>query len=676
LARRDLLLCLALLLATIAIYSQVAHFEFTNYDDPDYTTANRHVRTGVTSANVTWAFTSSYVANWIPLTWISHMLDFQFFGANAGAHHITNLVLHLLNTLLLFLILQRMTTASVASAFVAAVFALHPMHIESVVWIAERKDLLCTFFFLLTIGAYVEFVRHRSTIRYLAMLVFFACALMSKPMAVTLPILLLLLDYWPLQQFKMVNIRRLLVDKLPLFAMAIAASVVTFFVQRGGGAVLESLPLGTRIENALVSYGVYLLKFVWPADLAVFYPYSEIPWWKVLLALAGLLAISIAVILRREKRQSHFVGWFWFLGTLIPVIGLVQVGGQARADRYTYIPLIGLGIMLAWTFKAFIRKHKWARPHLVLITLGICGAWGAADFSDLKYWHDSQALFQHAIEVTDGNYVAFSNLASAVRQAGHPHDAIPIFERALALKPHFADAENGLGDALSADKRFDEALPHSEEAVRLEPNLLSARINLGAAYSRADRPKEAEQQYRVALQIDPESEQARSGLGVTLAEQNRFQEALPQLEEAVRINPDYADGHYNLGRVLGLQENDERAMVEFREAIRVDPNNADVHYNLGTALAKRERFSQAADEFRLAVDLKPDYVNARFGYASALAMLENYDEAIQHFEGLLRLAPNFKPAKDGLEMCIYLKSHPGERPSANSSATKNGPTPR
>ncbi len=664
-ARRDLFFCLALLLAILAVYSQVAHFDFVNYDDPDYTTGNRHIRAGLTGAGVVWAFTSSYAANWFPLTWLSHMLDYQLYGSNAGGHHVTNLALHVLNTLLLFALLKRMSSNSPASAFVAFVFALHPLHVESVAWIADRKDLLCTLFSLLTIYAYVRFIDKPGTLRYLLMIVAFACALMSKSMAVTLPLVLLLLDYWPLRQFATVSFLRLVVEKIPLIAMSVAASIVTFLVQRDAGAVLDNVPFELRIENALVSYAVYILKFFWPTNLAVFYPYAPIPLWQPIVAALALTGITAFVMLQWGKRRYLAVGWFWYLLTLGPVIGIVQVGVQARADRYTYFPLIGLAIMLAWRFKGFVVKRKWMRPPLALIAVIICAAGAIVTWRNVNYWRNSLLLFQHAADVTDDNYVAYANLGWALLPDGHSHEAVGSFTRALAIKPHFASAESGLGEALSVDHRYDEAMPHVIEGVRLEPNSAIGHINLGAAYSRRGQTEEAAEQYRMALAIDPDNEVAHCGLGVALVEQGRLQEALPQLQESVRLNPDYGDGHYNLGRVYGLQGHPDQATAEFREAIRVQPTNPEAHYNLATALAARELISQAAEEFKLAVDYKPDYVNARFGYANALATMGNYSEAIPQFQALLRLKPDFAAANEALATCVYLRDHPEARPGAS-----------
>jgi tetratricopeptide (TPR) repeat protein len=735
LALRDVFICLVLLLATLGVYSQVAHFDFVNYDDPDYTTENLHIRGGLTTTDVQWAFTSSYAANWFPLTWISHMLDRKFFGSDAGRQHLTNLVLHMLSTLLLFALFKRMTGWSAASGFVAFVFALHPLHIESVAWIAERKDVLCALFWFLTMWAYLNYVARPGRWRYVLVAVAFGCALMSKSMAVTLPFALLLLDVWPLRRFAVDSgsgvigpklthgagsaaeggvgspklthgagggdgsathrrdqgsraghmgsrtrpttggagsVRGLVIEKLPLIALAIAVSIVTFLVQRGGGAVLDEIPLGLRIANALNSYVVYLVKFFWPANLAVFYPYEPIPVWQAALAALILAAITAFAIRRRSTQPYLAVGWFWYLGTLLPVIGLIQVGVQARADRYTYIPAIGIAIMLAWGFEDLVAARRWLGPPVAVIAMLACAGWATVTWRDLRYWRDSNELFQRAIAVTEGNYVAYSNLGAAFRQAGRDGDAIASYERALSIKPHFADAQDGLGETLTAEGRLDEGMAHLSEAVRLEPESVTGHVNLGAAFSKSGRAPEAADQYRIALQLNPESPEAHCGLGVALAEQNRLQEALAQLFEAVRIKSDYADGYYNLGRVLGLLGRTDEAMTQFVAAIRLQPENAEAHYNLGTALATRGRMNEAADQFRMAVYIKPDYVNARFNYASALANLEHYDEAIPQFQAILRLKPDFQPARESLAQCIELRDQAGgKRHRANPASAAN-----
>jgi tetratricopeptide (TPR) repeat protein len=589
------------------------------------------------------------------------MLDRELFGWDAGADHMVNLALHVLSSLLLFLLLTRMTRTTVSavwpSAFVAFAFALHPLHVESVAWIAERKDVLSALFFLMTIWAYLNYVDRPAAWRYVLVAIAFACALLSKSMTVTLPFVLLLLDFWPLKRWPRSAAGRLLIEKIPLIALAIAASIVTFLVQRGGGAVIAGglLPIDLRIENALASYAVYLLKFFRPSNLAVFYPYGEIPAWQAILAGVALAAITVFVIVERRNRPYLATGWFWYLGTLVPVIGLVQVGAQSRADRYTYLPMIGIAIMLAWGASDLAQRHPSLKLAIAGIAVALCASWMVLTWSNLQSWRNSVALFQHAIDATRDNYVAYSNLGAALRREGRIDAAVPYFERALSIKPHFADAHNGLGEALLAEGRVDEAEPHVTEAVRLEPQSASAHVNLAATLSKRGDSRAAAAEYRTALQLDPDSAEAHCGLGVALAEQGRTEEALAQLYESVRIDPGYADAHYNLGRLLGLQGRAEEAITQFSETVRLQPGNPEAHYNLGLALAGRGGMKEATDQFRAAVELKPGYVNARFNLASALANLEDYDEAIAQFQALLRIAPDFKPARDSLAQAIALR---------------------
>ncbi|HLW76244.1 MAG TPA: tetratricopeptide repeat protein, partial [Bryobacteraceae bacterium] len=639
------------------------------YGDPDYTTANSHVRAGLTGAGLAWAFTSSDQANWIPLTWISHMADYQLFGSNPRADHAVNLTLHVLSALLLFALLKRMTQTTWPSALVAFAFGLHPLHVESVAWIAERKDVLCALFFFLAIWLYLGYAAKPGPWRYAVMAIAFVCALLSKPMAVTLPFLLLVLDWWPLRRFAKTSVARLVIEKIPLIALAIAASVVTFMVERGAAAVMEGIPVDLRLENAILSYVIYLWKSIWPADLAVFYPYpSAIALWQCALAALLLAAITALAIALRPSKPYLLAGWLWFLGTLVPVIGLVQAGEQARADRYMYIPLIGLAIMFFFAAADFVNRESWRRPPAALVAGALCLAWIVAARTAVGNWRDSSTLFQHALAVTHDNYVAYTNLASAQRQAGNNDDAIDNFRHALEIHPHFLDAENGLGETLTTEGRIDDGISYLTEAVSRAPRLVSARINLGAAYSRKGMAGQAEEQYRLALQLDSESAIAHCGLGVSLNELGRSAEALPQLLEAVRIDPHYADAHYNLGRILALDGRTDEAIIEFREAIRIDRNNPESHYNLGVALAVRGKMLDAAHEFEKAVDLKPDYINARFNYASALADMQDYSNAIPQFEGLLRMAPNFAPAREALNRCRALQK---DQPDPGGSRGKS-----
>ena len=636
---------LALMLAAAALYARTGGFQFVNYDDPDYV-SSVHVRGGLTPGNIEWAFTSSYAANWFPLTWISHMADRDLFGDRAGGPHLVNVAMHALSTLLLFTLLHRLTHSVWRSAFVALVFAVHPLHAESVAWVAERKDVLCGVFWMLALWAYVRYVQTGKRSWYAALVAAFVSGVMAKAMIVTLPFALLLIDAWPLHRFS----RKSVIEKVPLMAISFAASAGTFLVQKTGGAVssTDQFAFGMRISNALVSYIRYAADFLWPANLAVFYPYHAVPLWQAITA-GALLAAVTACALRRDYLA---VGWFWFLGTMIPMIGLVQVGLQARADRYTYIPLIGLAIMLAWGAAEVLEGH---RTVLGALAAGGAAAMFLAAWIQIGYWRDSSTLFTHAIDVTDGNYVAYNNLGVAMRQSAQFAGAIANFENAVRIKPNYADAESNLGEALLAAGRSGDAIPHLMTALRIDSRLPEAHVNLAAALSRAGRPHDAEIEYRAAIGLNPDDGDAHGGLGVALTEQGKLQDAIPELAESVRIKPDDADGHYNLGRALGLAGRSKEAIGQFEETIRLQPANAEAHFNLGNALAASDRMSDAANQFGEATRLKPEYAGAHFNYASALASLGRFDEAIREFSETLRLQPDFPHAKESLEYCRELR---------------------
>ncbi len=652
------LICLALLITTLAVYSQVRTYDFVNYDDPDYVTGNSHVRDGLTAAGVAWTFTTTSAANWFPITWLSHMTDVQLFGLQSGRHHLISVFIHALSTLLLFLLLRRMTGALWSSAFVAFVFALHPLHVESVAWIAERKDVLCGLFWVLTLWAYVKYTDRPGIARYVLMLLLFCCGLMSKQMIITLPLVALLLDVWPLRRFQ-VNLRRVILEKLPLFGLALAASVVTILVQKHGGAIssLDELPLVLRVQNALLSYMTYLVKFFWPSNLAMFYPYpADLAVWKAVAACIVLAGITVMALLSISRRPYLTVGWLWYLITLGPVIGIVQIGLQSRADRYTYFPIVGISIMLAWGLPDILQGLR-HRKHIVGALAAVaCSGMLIVTWFDIQHWRDSISLSQHAIQVTDSNYVAYNNLGVALRSKGNLGAAIASFQEALQIKPRYGDAEDNLGEALLAEGKVEEAIPHVLEALRLQPDSAEAHINLGAALSDRGQFEDAETQYRLALQYLPASAEAHCGLGVRLMEKGRFQEALSELMQAVRIKPEYADAHNQLGRVLGLMGRTDEAMAQFSEAIRLDPGNAEAHYNLGTALATQGHLIESLDELRAAIRIKPGYLTARFNLGNALARLGRYDEAIAQFSEVLRQKPDWPELRQNLEACLSLRA--------------------
>jgi protein O-mannosyl-transferase len=601
-----------LLVLTLAVYSQVWRFEFVNFDDPAYVTQNNHVRAGLTWDGVVWAAKSLEAANWLPLTWLSHMTDVQLFGLRPGWHHWTNVLLHAGATLLLYAALKRMTGARWRSAFVAFLFALHPLHVESVAWVAERKDVLSGFFWCLTLWCYARYAERPSLKRYWPVLAAFCLGLMSKPMIVTLPLVLLLLDVWPLRRANRLSV---LWEKVPMLVLAAGESVVTVVAQSRANAVrsLSALPLGQRIENALVAYVTYIARMFWPVRLAAFYPYShELAAWRVMGALLVLAAICVVVIRRRAREPYLAVGWFWYLGTLAPVIGIIQVGGQSSADRYTYVPMIGLGIMLAWGVSE-LRKLP---PRVMAIgAAAVCTACVALTWQQASYWANSGTLFRHAIEVTEGNYIAHNNLA----------------------------------DYYLIHRQNEAARVQVNAALELRPAYPEARVNLATVLSRLGKMSDAEREYRVALSFQPSNVEAHAGLGVVLATQGRMGDALNEFERVVILRPGYADGRYSLGRVLASMGHTDEAMAEFREAVRLRPDHAEAHHSLGVVLASRGRLTEAIGEFTAEARLKPDDANVHSNLGIVLASVGRYDDAIAQFTQALKIQPGLDSARKGLE---------------------------
>ena len=536
----EFLVCLLLIVGTFTVFWQVQHHDFIELDDHMYITDNNHVLAGFTKKGIIWAFTTFHVANWHPLTWMSHMLDCQLFGLRPGMHHLTSLLLHTANGVFLFLVLRLMTGALWRSSFVAALFALHPLHVESVAWIAERKDVLGAFFWLLTMWAYVHYAERQTFSRYLLALLFFAMGLMAKPMLVTLPFVLLLVDYWPLNRLQFGqprndnNLRiiksstgRVLWEKIPFFALTAISCVLTFLAQQKAGALktLDIIPLKIRTANALISYISYIGKMIWPHNFAVFYPHPGIiPMWQVVgagLSLACLTVLS-AMLFRAGRRFPYCaVGWLWYLGTLVPVIGLVQVGSQAMADRYTYIPLIGLFIMISWGFYDVVRG--WKNRHIVLaISTGVVLlALMACTWFQVGLWKNSTMLFKHALNVTDNNYKAHNLLGIALEGQGRLTDALRHYSEALRIKPDYAEAQYNIGTILMRQGRLTDALRHYSEALRIKPDYADAHNNLGVALARQGRLKEAINHFYEALRIKPDFSHAHSNLGVALKQQER-----------------------------------------------------------------------------------------------------------------------------------------------------------
>ena len=521
--RQHQLICIFLVIATLAVYWQVKDFDFTHYDDNIYVTENPYIKTGLTRSSITWAFTEKHECNWIPLVWISYMVDYQIGELDPGRYHLTNVFFHIINTLLLFLVLSRMTGSTWRSAFVAALFALHPLHVESVAWVAERKDVLSTFFWLLTMLAYLRYTRRPKIANYLLVILTFALGLMSKSMLVTLPIVLLLLDYWPLNRiFATSDIytkRKIILEKVPLITMSVAIGVVTFLIQNKAGAVgnLALYPLGVRIPNALVAYVDYICKMVWPRDMACLYPHPgyTLPIWQVIASTIFLICATFLVICTSRKHRYVGVGWFWYILTLLPVIGLVQVGSQSMADRYTYVPLIGLFLIIAWGIPDLLAQWFESKSRIVklsqqvvLPTLAVIVIMALALSARVQanYWRNDIMLFGHAIKVTKNNDIAHYNLARLYMDRGSIDESIHHYQESLRIDPNKFEAHNNLAAILYSQGNVDEALEHFQTALRIRPDAADIHNNVGKILLQKGKVDEAIASFSRAVKLNPRDE--------------------------------------------------------------------------------------------------------------------------------------------------------------------------
>ena len=624
------MICVVLVLATFIAYEPVRQNEFTSSDDRGYITKNPDVKAGLTYESIVWAFTSGHAANWHPLTWLSHMLDCELFGLEAFWHHLTNLWFHVANTLLLFWVLKRMTGAIWPSAFVAAAFALHPLHVESVAWAAERKDVLSGFFWMLTIAAYIRYAGRRG--RYLLVVLVFGLGLMAKPMLVTLPFVLLLLDYWPLGRLQLgrqsgartfpqsesaggqrLSVGHLVAEKIPLFVLAVVSSVITYIVQKHAGTVrtIESLPLNVRVANALVSYISYIGKMIYPRRLAVFYPHPghSLPMWQVIVCFTVFAVVSLGIIYAAKRWRYLVVGWLWYLGTLVPVIGLVQVGAQAMADRYTYLPSIGIFIMVAWGGAELFAKWHYRRiapgisAGVVLVIMLICTR------MQVRYWQNDFTLFGHALEVTKNNYVMHHSLGAVLQLQGKLDESISHYRQALQIKPNYAKAYNNLGTALQLQGKLDEAISHYRQALQIEPDDALTHNNLGAVLQSQGRLDEAITHFTKAVELNPNSASAHYVLAWALAKGGRTSEAVKHFKEALRLKPDWVSPMNSLAWLLATHSQDKfrnpGEAIRFAERVCELTNYDDAGFvdTLAAAYAAAGRFPDAVSAMEKAVEL-------------------------------------------------------------------------
>ncbi len=601
---------LLLALVTLVIYLPVLHDGFVNYDDGDYVTNNHAVKSGLTWPGIKWAFTTFHAANWHPLTWLSHMADCELFGLNPAAHHFVNALIHSMNAALLFVLLLRLTNLLWPSLIVAALFAWHPLHVESVAWIAERKDVLSTLFALLTLLNYTKYAKENCRRSFWFSLLFFALSLMSKPMFVTLPFVLMLLDFWPIQRFNNSTIQRLLVEKIPFFTLIVFSCIVTFFAQRGEAVrTLNQVSLPLRFENAAAAAATYLAQIFWPSNLAVFYPMPEqIAPLAIFISSATLILISVLVWLARKQSPCLIVGWLWFLGTLVPVIGLVKVGDAAHADRYTYFPSVGIFIAIVFGIWSLLKQSR-ARKIFIAASLLALTACAAVTEYQLQFWRDSETLFRRAIAVTENNATAHLNLGTALEAKGKPGEALAEYREALRLDPNQFEADSNIGKLLFTQGKSAEALEYCALAVRLKPDRATLHNNLGLALAELGRYDEALAQFAEAARLDETYAIPRFQSGRTLLKLGRDAEALPQLFVALQIESDNLQLLIFTARVLASDENPqgrdgEKAFAFANQANQLAGSPQSVILDtLAMTLAELRRFDEAQKNQRQAIEL-------------------------------------------------------------------------
>jgi Tfp pilus assembly protein PilF len=680
--------CIFLAVATWLVFGQTLRFEFVNYDDNVQVYEVQQIENGLTLNGILWAFTHRHYGHWIPLNTISHMLDSQLYGLKAGGHHFTNVLLHAATAILLFLVLRRMTATIWPGAFVAAVFAVHPLHVESVAWVAERKDVLSGFFFMLTLWAYVRHVQNQPRINgrgsngitadraitsrpwdldYSLALLFFACGLMSKMMVATLPLVLLFLDYWPLNRFvqpasgkagskksQWLIPRQLILEKIPMLGIIFMAGLGMLFARPENGAILGPLPRSLQTGRALLTPLTYLWQMVYPVGLSVSPPSPAIAplVWEVTLGTILLVAISAAFFLWRRVRPYLLVGWSWYLVMLAPVLVLIGTGMELRCDRYTYLPQIGLYLLLAWAAADLCAGWRHRRVVLggcatiILAALIVCAR------TQTAYWRNSESLWTHTLACTSGNYVAHNNLGNALLQKGSVNEAIAHFQKALQIKPDNAEAHYNLGNALFKKGSLDEAIVHFQKALQITPDNVEAHNNLGNALLQKGNADEAITHYQKALQINPDYSEAHNNLGSVLLQKSNVDEAITHFQKALQITPDYSEAHINLGYALLKKGNVDEAMVHYQKALQINPDDANAHINLGNILLGKGNVDEAIVHYQKALQIKPDDADAHNNLGYALVQKSSVDEAITHFKRALQINPDFVDARKNLSNAL------------------------
>jgi protein O-mannosyl-transferase len=691
---RDLWGCLFLVVITLAVYWPVQNYDFVGFDDDIYVTGNPHIQEGLTLKSIVWAFSFSEKKNtyWQPITWLSHALDCQLYGLQPGKHHLTSLMFHMANSLLLFMVFKWMTGAFWRSAFVAALFAIHPINVDSVAWVAERKNVVSTFFWMLTMLTYIYYTKKPVFYRYLLTFLMYVLGLLTKPMLVTLPFVLLLLDYWPLKRFfyrqlsdngkggrtktttsgfKKFPPFHLILEKIPFFVLSGLSIGLSFLSVQEKVPLASSVPMDLRIANALVSYVKYIGDMVWPQGLTVFYPYPRmVPAWETIGAVLILVGVSVFAI-RSTKRAPYFIiGWLWFLGTLVPVLGLVQAGlWPAMADRFAYVPLIGLFVVFAWGVPQICQNwsHRtiWISASAIFLLLFLT----TVTWKQVGYWKNSITLFEHNLRFTSNNDVAHYNLGNVLDKQGRIEEAVEHYLQVLRVKPDDAKTHNNLGNALDKQGRTEEAIEHYLQALRVKPDGVEAQYNLGNALNKQGRTEEAIEYFLQVLRIKPDLDQAHNSLAIALLSKGNIEGAIDHFRKSLSINPDNTNTKNNLkkalmtqqknslGNALDKQGHTEEAIKHYLQELRIKPETVEAHYNLGNALYKQGRTEEAIKHFLEALRIKPDFDQAHNNLGNALNKQGRTEEAIKHFLEALRIKPDFDQAHNNLAIALFRKGN-------------------
>jgi tetratricopeptide (TPR) repeat protein len=696
--RKKISICFILAAITLLAYWPVQNHEFINFDDDLYITGNHRVKAGLTLDGLIWAFDFNERSYWHPLAWLSHMLDVELFGLNPAGHHLTNLWIHLANSLLLFWIFYRTTGRLYRSAFIAALFAVHPLNVDSVAWVAERKNLLSTFFWMLSLLFYVRYVESPSINRYILIIVVFAMGLMVKPMLVTLPFVLLLLDYWPLKRVgfnhrhendpatpagegileRQSNVLKLVMEKIPLLLLSGVSIWLSILSSQKLDMVVgtDVAPMTIRIANALVSYLNYLAKMIWPHNMAIFYPFpKDLPLWQIAGSGVLLLAVTALFLLRSNHKPYLATGWLWYLGTLVPVIGIVQAGvWPSMADRWVYIPMIGIAMIIAWAVPEMTSKWRHKIPALAVLVISVLACCVVLVRIQLHYWENSRVLFQHALAVTQENGIAHNNLGSALlwegettaalhhfkaalklspkspkihnnigqalMKLGHVNEAVDRYLESMQLNPLEAETHNSLAVALIEQGRVSESILHLQKALRLEPNYADAYVNLGAVYRRQGQPKRAVKCYVEAIRLRPDLPEAYNNLGVLLLQEGKLKAASSYFRKALDKKPDYAEARHNLEKVRTAQGSFNEALAQIQAKIKRNPENADLYLKLGDFYKGQDELDDALKHYQKAFLLRSDSLPTIKKLAIVHAMKGQYGKAIELLNKMITLQPD------------------------------------